>query len=338
MYLERHLAINLRRAAHDREPVLLHGPRGSGKTTLLLREFPDYLYITLNDPTDRARARRDPPGFLSRLRQPTILDDIHRAPELAAIIPLTALPLLAASSLRLTLPIPTLELHAPTHAERQRRPALSLDIIGRFAPSKLTPTAETEPWPTNAHLLDSDIRSLIHLHDIDRFYEFLAIAQQHTAQVLDQQVLAREAVISHRTAVRWLQALDSCFLTVRLQPSTLDFGRRLVRRPKLHFLHATAFESEAVSELHRNASHAGLAPRFRHWRDSNGFEIPLVIEPETGGPIPVAIAEKPNPTIESGLHRWMRLAAVKEAALITRAVAAPDRRAGRLLRYSISQL
>jgi ABC-type transport system involved in cytochrome c biogenesis ATPase subunit len=73
MYLDRHLAIPLLRAAQDGEPILVQGPRGSGKTTLLRREFSGHIYVTLEDAADRSRARRDPAAFLARLRGPAVM-------------------------------------------------------------------------------------------------------------------------------------------------------------------------------------------------------------------------------------------------------------------------
>lgn len=338
MYLERHLAIPLRRAVHLNEPVLLQGPRGAGKTTLLRREFPNHLYIDLALPADRARARRDPRGFLARLRAPSIIDEAHRAPELLSLFETDPppQPLILASSLRLRLAIETLELQPPTHAERQRRPALPLEILGRFAPSKPSSAAELPAFPLPGPS-PADIHSLVSVHDLDRFHEFLAFARQRTACVLDQQALAREAAISHRTAVRWLQVLDTCFLTLRLPPLDNAFGRRLVRRPILHFLDSPEFASHAVAEVYRNAVHNGPQPQLRYWRDSNGFEIPLILD-DGVRLVPFGITTNPNPAVESALRRWMQLASCAEAAILTRHPGPPGRREGRLLRYGITQL
>lgn len=44
--------------------VALTGPRQSGKTTLLQQLFPDYTYVSLENPDNRAQAKEDPNGFL----------------------------------------------------------------------------------------------------------------------------------------------------------------------------------------------------------------------------------------------------------------------------------
>lgn len=45
--------------------VTLTGPRQSGKSTLLKTSFPDYKYVSLEDPDMRLFATDDPKGFLA---------------------------------------------------------------------------------------------------------------------------------------------------------------------------------------------------------------------------------------------------------------------------------
>ena len=333
---DRTLAVPLHRVAMLDEPVLVHGPRGSGKSALLRREFPAHTYVALDDAADRARARVDPRGFLAKLRGPSVIDDLHRAPELMAHLPASR-PLILASSRRLKLPFETFELYAPTRAEREGRIPLPLETLGRFTPPA-EPRASASELPNlrNRLWLDRDVRDLINVHDLDRFETFLRHAEARSAAVLDQQAIADECRLSHRTVTRWLAVLDACFVTIRLPPSTLDFGRRLVRSPKLHFLESACLESQTVSEIYRNARHAGLIPDLTYWRDSNGFEIPLIVQTGTATPMPVCITETPNPSDVARLHRWMDLAGVQQGAIVARRSGQLRRRG--IVSYSIGQL
>jgi len=314
--LYRALTLPFHRAVQAGGSVVVEGPRASGPTTLLLREFPGHLYLTLSDAKDRNAVRLDPAGFLARLRRPAIIDDLHRSPELQAHLASqpSPWPLLLASSRRTSTTLPTLELHPPTLAERQRRAPLSLAMLGQFVP--VAASGPEAPWPHQNTYLDRDIPALIHVHDSDRFEGFVAAARARSGMPLDQQALARETGVSHRTAVRWLAALDACFLTLRLPPSDFDFGRRLLRAPKLHFLDCGEFESAVVSELYRNALHAGERPDLRYWRDSNGFTVPLVVQSELAPPVPVGIAAQPTPADAERVRRWMDLACVSQGAII----------------------
>lgn len=66
--------------------VTLTGPRQSGKSTLLRYSFPDYKYVSLEDPDIRLFATDDPRGFLSTYPDKTIIDEAQRVPTLFSYI------------------------------------------------------------------------------------------------------------------------------------------------------------------------------------------------------------------------------------------------------------
>ncbi len=292
----------------------------------------------MDDAADRVRARQNPGGFLAKFRGPSIVDDLHRAPELVSLLAEHPVPhpVVFASSRRLRLQIATLELHPPTAAERQRRPALSLEMLGRFVPAKPMATPAYPQWNPPRGFLAHDVRDLVSVHDMDRFERFLEVARAQSGGVMDQQAMADECNISHRTVARWIEVLDDCFQILRLAPADFDAGRRLIRRPKIHFLDSNVFESRVITAIYRNAKHAGEEADLRFWRDSNGFEIPLVIQQAGMLPMPVSIAEAATPREVTRLRRWMELAGVAQGTMIS------DRegplRGGAIQRYSIAQL
>ena len=68
-------------------PVLaLTGPRQSGKTTLLRSIFPEYTYISLENPDNRNFAETDPNGFLKLYSKHVIFDEVQRVPDLFSYI------------------------------------------------------------------------------------------------------------------------------------------------------------------------------------------------------------------------------------------------------------
>lgn len=337
--LYRMIALPLHRAVQSGRPVLLQGPRSAGKTTLLEREFPGHTYVSLDAAVDRLRAREDPERFVGRLRGPAIIDDAHRAPELAAWLVESGFdgPLVLVSSRRLALPVETLELYGPTLAEREGRPPVSLEMLGRFAPAARMARAAHPEWAVRRGFVEHDVRDLVRIHEPDRFSAFLLAVEGQSGEILDQQAIADETGLAHRTVARWLAVLEACF-QVLLLPAAVGFrfGRRLVRSPKLHLLASEVFESRVISEIYRNAHHGGERPALSHWRDSNGFSIPLVVEAEAAGPMPVGIAENPTPAEAGGVRRWMQLARVTQGALIGGTRAGP--KAGGVVRYSVDQL
>ncbi|WP_233632518.1 AAA family ATPase [Parapedobacter sp. ISTM3] len=63
----------------DKFPILaVTGPRQSGKTTLLKSLFPDYTYVSLENPDNRSFAEDDPNGFLQLYAEHVILDEVQR--------------------------------------------------------------------------------------------------------------------------------------------------------------------------------------------------------------------------------------------------------------------
>jgi hypothetical protein len=337
--LHRHLAVHLHRAMQA-GPLLLQGPRGAGKTTLVRRELPGRLYLSMDDARDRAAARRDPAVFLGRLRRPAVIDDLECCPELAMHVRQTAidLPLVYVTNIRLRTTLHALELHPATLAERLRRPAMPLEILGRFVPSAREPWPMADAFPRSRDFLWRDVPRLLRAHDAGRFERFAELVEQRSGALLDQQHLARETGVSHRTVVRWLHVLDECFLTLRVPSLDQHFGRRLVRRPKLHYLGSAAgFETEVVTEIYRNARHAALAPILRFWRDSNGLEIPLIVQAAADGPfVPCGIAERPGTADDARLQRWMRLAGTAAGAMIGLRRPLRQREGGPVRRYALS--
>lgn len=334
--LDRTLALPLRRAALLSEPVLVQGPRGAGKTALLRREFPGHTYVSLDDPAERGRARLDPRSFLARFRGPTVIDDIHRVPELLPHIA-GPRPLILASSRRLNPPFTRFELYPLTQAEREGRPPLSLEMLGRFVPAAAPAiNVPVTPAPSDRSWLERDVRALINVQDLDRFESFVRTAEAQSGAILDQQAIARKCNVSHRTVARWLGVLDACFQTLLLSPCGAAFGRRLIRSPRLHFLQSSELESRAVSEIYRNARHADSVPDLSYWRDSNGLEIPLIVHVEGAPLMPVCIAAEPNPTDVARLHRWMELAGVHQGAIIAQRHGQLRRKG--IVSYSIAQL
>ena len=74
-------------ALSKKTPILtITGPRQSGKTTLAKTVFPNYRYISLENPDNLDFALSDPKGFLNTYGQKIIIDEAQYAPKLFSYI------------------------------------------------------------------------------------------------------------------------------------------------------------------------------------------------------------------------------------------------------------
>lgn len=78
----------LEEALDDTPVVLLHGPRQCGKTTLAQKigQQRDYTYLSFDDVNLVAAAKADPIGFVDRLADKVILDEVQHVPEIFSSI------------------------------------------------------------------------------------------------------------------------------------------------------------------------------------------------------------------------------------------------------------
>ena len=83
-HLPRLAANPLSDALADTPVVIVHGPRQCGKTTLAMQvgKRLGFDYISLDDDAARRAAQDDPAGFVARLPNRAIIDEVQRAPEI----------------------------------------------------------------------------------------------------------------------------------------------------------------------------------------------------------------------------------------------------------------
>ena len=83
--IHRHITENLLLALADTPAVLINGARQTGKSTLVQSvelSQPGRQYVTFDDPSALAAAKRDPNGFITGLNTPVTLDEVQHVPEL----------------------------------------------------------------------------------------------------------------------------------------------------------------------------------------------------------------------------------------------------------------
>ncbi|MDP9122387.1 MAG: ATP-binding protein, partial [Acidobacteriota bacterium] len=338
--------------------VALTGPRQSGKTTLARQVFADKPYVSLEDLDERAFADSDPRGFLARFPDGAVLDEVQRCPALFSFLQtrvdadrrrglfvLTGsqqFGLLSNISQTLAgrvamvtlLPFSLGELQA---VERAPATLEALLFQGLYPPIH-DRGLDAAIWYKNyvGSYVERDVRQMVNVRDISTFQRFVRMCAARTAQLLNLSGLAADCGITHNTAASWLSVLEASFILHRLEPYYANFGKRLVKTPKLYFVDSglaawllgiqsagqlavhpqrgPLFETWVVAELLKARFSRGLGSNLYFWRDRSGNEVDLLIEQgATLMPVEIKSGQTVAPDFFRGIDDWRRISGQTES-------------------------
>ena len=306
--------------------VVLTGPRQSGKTTLAKTVFANKAYVSLENLDEREFAEQDPKRFLQRFTDGAILDEVQRCPSLLSYLQgvvderkimgdfiLTGsaqLDLISGITQSLAgrvgrvelLPLSLAELSLANHVPSTLEDMLYLGSYPALYDREISPN----DWFANyvATYLERDVRQLIAVRNLTQFQRFVKMCAARSGQILNLAALGADCGVSAVTAREWLSVLETSYLVIRLMPYHNNFGKRLVKSPKLYFLdvglmawllgvqqaktletHAmrgALFETYVVSELIKQRYNAGLINDLHYWRDNVGHEVDVLFEAQQG--------------------------------------------------------
>lgn len=354
MLIERKLKRSIVSAAGEYQVIAIVGPRQSGKTTLAQQLFPEHRYISLEDYDIRLLARTDPRGFLSQY--PTtaglILDEIQHVPELLSymqtivdrekkngffivtgsqnflvdevitqtlagrmaiftLFPLSIGELSAASLLPQSLETLVFKgMYPKAHAENIDTPRMYGNYIRSY--------------------VERDVRQIKNVADLSMFQKFMRLCAGRTGQILNATSLGNDCGINQGTVKAWLSLLEASYTIFLLQPYYNNFGKRLIKAPKLyfvdtgiacsllnirsedelvdHYLRGGLVESFILSDLLKQQYNRDQQPSLYYWRDQAGAEIDGIIDTVR---MPVAIEIKAGHTIATDffkeLANWQKI-------------------------------
>ncbi|TET33095.1 MAG: ATP-binding protein [Planctomycetota bacterium] len=378
--IRRTLEKKLKSAASRFPVVSVTGPRQSGKTTLVQAAFKNYEYVSLELPDQRDFALEDPRGFLRQFDGPVILDEVQRTPDLFSYIQgfvdenrdRTGQYILSGSQNFLLLQsisqslagrCAVLHLLPFSQAELAGRQAISVEGLGKTAPKKARPPKQNlmevlftgfyprihdkkippSDWLGSYYetYLERDVRNVLNVGDLDTFSRFIRLCAGRNGQLLNLSGLANDCGVTHTTARRWISVLEASFIVILLRPHHKNFGKRLIKSPKLYFLdtgllcfllriqspreiyhraeRGAVFETFVISELCKNFMHRGERPRLNFWRDSAGHEIDCLVDLGINLiPVEVKSAQTVASDFFKGIDYWRDLSgsAQGRAALI----------------------
>ena len=315
--INRAVESKLLRLARQYPVVTITGPRQSGKTTLSRKCFPEYLYLNLESPDTREYARKDPRGFLSRSKA-MIVDEIQRVPDLVSYIQglvdesggpgrfiltgghqfrltdVVSQSLAGRTALVTLLPFSMRELGETSSYE---------DLIYRgFYPSiidrKLDPT-EALSFYVDTYVR-RDLREIKEIRNLSRFEDFLRLCAASVGRMLNMSRMANDVGVDSNTVKAWISVLEASYVICLLWPHYRNFGKRIVKTPKLYFcdvglasylldirkvehvkshpLRGVLFENLVVVENIKRKFNNVKRPSLYFFRDNTGNEVDLLEE------------------------------------------------------------
>lgn len=237
--------------------ITLTGPRQSGKSTLLKNQFPEYKYVSLENPDMREFAQTDPQGFIATYPTHAIFDEIQRVPSLFSYLQThvdnvgdVGMYMLAGSQnfqlmLRISqslagrtallrlLPFSRRELHnaelLPDGVDEQ----IFKGFYPRLYDKDISPT---DYYPSYIQTyVERDVRDILKVSDLNKFIKFIRLCAGRIGQILNLTSLANETGITSTTADGWLSVLEATYICYRLEPNFNNFNKRVIKSPKLYF-------------------------------------------------------------------------------------------------------
>ncbi len=252
----RRITTELQELALSYPVVTVIGPRQSGKTTLTRHVFPEKPYVTLENPDTRNLAESDPRSFLEKYPEGAIIDEIQRVPLLLSYIQgivdekdekgffiLTGshqLELQQAVSQSLAGRTALLTL-LPMSLEECIEAGIDLSIDDFMIRGGYPRVHKDSLNPTKAYrnyfqtYVERDLRLLINIKDLGQFERFVRICAGRIGQLINLDEIGGEVGISSHTVKEWVSILEASFIVFRLQPYFENFGKRIIKSPKLFF-------------------------------------------------------------------------------------------------------
>jgi predicted AAA+ superfamily ATPase len=140
----------------------------------------------------------------------------------------------------------------------------------------------------------------LQVKDIIPFERFIKLTASRIGQLVNYASLATDVGVSAVTIKEWIAVLEATYILIRLEPCFENFGKRLIKSPKLYFtdtglacyllgidtvdqlvkdsLYGNLFENWIIVELMKARYNQAMDPRFYFYRDISGREVDLLLQ------------------------------------------------------------
>ncbi len=304
----------------DNFPVVaITGPRQSGKSTLLQHCLKDYQFVSFDDYRAQEFLARDPEGFFQRYSTRTIFDEVQKVPEIFNHIKLrvdkdrshygnfiltgsSQFTMMQSISESLAGRIGLLTLLPFQFSEVDSTHRDELIYRGSYPELVERSYRLADDW-YGSYLdtyINKDVRSVGMIGDLRDFQRLIRLLATRAAQQLELSSLANELGVSLSTVKRWISVLEASYIIFLLPPYFKNFGKRIVKSPKLYFydtglvayltgiknhdlyengpMTGSLFENFIVADIFKDELHRKTGSNLYYYRTSHGVEVDLIID------------------------------------------------------------
>jgi len=158
--------------------------------------------------------------------------------------------------------------------------------------------------------VERDLKQLIRIKELVHFENFMRLLAGRTAQELNLHSISNDLGISSTTLAQWLSILEASFVVMRIYPYYENFGKRIIKSPKLlftetglvsyllgieshnqvhsHPLLGQMFENMVIMDAIKTRFNKGEDHNIFFYRDNNKNEVDVIFKSKKGL-IPVEI-------------------------------------------------
>ena len=323
MKIRRSLEIKILLYSNQFRAIALMGIRQSGKTTLCKMLFPTKPYLNFENIDIQLLAEQDPNTFLEKYKiSGAIFDEIQKSPSLFNYIQEVLDNETERGKYILT--------GSSNFLLNQN---ISQSLAGRVGFLELLPLSNKEIltyfdknysvweiifkggfpeiWLQNINpsfyfpsyiqsFIERDIRQLINIKNLILFQQFIKLVATRAGQEWNSSQISNDLGIDSKTVSAWLSYLQTAGIVYLLPPYYANFGKRVIKRPKLyitdtgvlcsllgiqneiqlenHPLKGSIFENFVILEFLKEKNSSLENSAFYYWRSISGVEIDLIIE------------------------------------------------------------
>jgi hypothetical protein len=147
--------------------------------------------------------------------------------------------------------------------------------------------------------LERDVRAISSVRDLATFRRFLSLLASRCGQILNRTDLAAPLGVSVPTISEWLNILEITSQIVLVPPFYENFGKRIIKSPKLYFIDSgmicyllgiesdkmlnhshflgPVFEGFIAAEIVKYQLNSGRPKEIYYFRDQQGLEIDFIL-------------------------------------------------------------